>query len=241
MTATLLAARDDIEVRHGYTPAEVERLTRTVTRSSVAQALDPGDAYEGAWGSIVERILAADTAPAPGQLVTRARFALRHQVATETRGHGNRARRDLTGDVPAGSDRNYRRFWDWHASTTPSPEPRIIDRAALAQIMPRLTGADREALTALAEHGNARDAAAALGLDYYTLMRRVSRARARFLRLWHEGEAPSRPWRPDVRGDAGSFARYSTATRSRSNPLPEYWRRRREAERAACVREDQAS
>lgn len=42
-------------------------------------------------------------------------------------------------------------------------------------------------------------AAEALGLKYYTFCARVSRARAHFLQLWHEGEVPSTTWGNDRR------------------------------------------
>jgi hypothetical protein len=84
------------------------------------------------------------------------------------------------------------------------PEDRVIERIALAQIWPCLRPAHREALLALAAHGDYGLAARALGKPYSTFKADISRARREFLKLWHEGEAPSRPWVRDRRAGPGT-------------------------------------
>jgi hypothetical protein len=91
-------------------------------------------------------------------------------------------------------------YWDSVARHTASHEDAVIERTALWQIWEQLSACEREALLALAIHDEYATAANALGLQYYTYCARVRRARKRFLELWHEGEAPSRPWGRDRRG-----------------------------------------
>jgi hypothetical protein len=79
----------------------------------------------------------------------------------------------------------------------------VVDHLALAQIWPQLSDLHREALTALATHGQYDLAAASLGVTYQVLILRIRRARAAFKQLWHEGETPSRQWGRDERKRRG--------------------------------------
>ena len=70
----------------------------------------------------------------------------------------------------------------WTASRpTPSPEERVTDRVALAQIWPQLRPVHREVLAALAAHDDYGKAAAALGKSRKTFTTQVSQARRAFL------------------------------------------------------------
>jgi hypothetical protein len=116
----------------------------------------------------------------------------------------------------------FARYW-WggsgHRGTDPAPG--IVDRLALAAIWPKLTASQREALAALAATDDYRDAAVVLGLARPAFNARVATARHRFLALWHEGETPSRQYRPDKRH--GMFLRCGDApgTCRRGHPWDE--------------------
>jgi hypothetical protein len=64
--------------------------------------------------------------------------------------------------------------------------------------------ANRDALAALAAHGDYRRAVGALGISYVASKSRISEGRREFLALWHDGEAPSRPWVRDRRAGPGT-------------------------------------
>jgi len=104
----------------------------------------------------------------------------------------------------------------WTVPATPVEE-RVDESLTLAQIWPRLTRPEQDAVTAAAVL-SPREAAAALGVPYGTFSRHLAEARARFLRLWHEGERPSRLWagdRPAARRNPDSGRRRAMALGSR--------------------------
>jgi hypothetical protein len=93
----------------------------------------------------------------------------------------------------SGGTRAVPSFWRyWVSPGAAGPEEATVDRAALAQIMARLTPVQAGALLALAEHGSHQTAADALGVPVSTFESRLDRARSAFLVLWHEHEVPSR-------------------------------------------------
>jgi hypothetical protein len=98
----------------------------------------------------------------------------------------------------------FERYWRHVAAPDDGPEEKITERLALAQIWPHLRPVHREALAALAAHGDYQRAAQALGLPYATFKSRISTARREFLALWHDGETPSRPWVRDRRAGPGT-------------------------------------
>jgi hypothetical protein len=104
----------------------------------------------------------------------------------------------------------------------------VVDVLALRQIWPKLTWMQRAALLALARHDDYDKAAAELGIGYPTLLSHLHSARRQFLRWWHEHEAPSRPWRSDLRKrDPAAGPNYHTVTGT--------VRRRRGGGSAACA------
>jgi hypothetical protein len=154
--------------------------------------------YEAAWGAIAEHLYARDEPPTPGELIRAGWLAIRQ--------HGEAERQFLgrAHDGPAGPGRNFERYWRAVAAPDDGPEAGLIERMALAQIWPRLTPANRDALAALAAHGDYQRAAESLGLSYVTFKSRISMGRRQFLTLWHEGETPSRPWVRDRRAGPGT-------------------------------------
>lgn len=197
MTADRIAAEPPVEggIRWGYTIHDLDRITKiAIRRRSAYTACDIDERYAVAWHAAVEHLLTADTAPTVRDLTNVAwqaadyetRRTGEHQGYGRTRGDGSRS---------DGATVKFWAYWESHARITPSPETGIVDRLACAQIWPRLTPAQQQALETLAAVGDYQAAADALGLKYHTFCRRISTGRARFLELWLEGETPAARWR----------------------------------------------
>lgn len=208
------AASDPGAPPHGYALEEVDRLARRAARLPMAGLLDPDDAYEACWGAVIEHLYTAPAPPPPGHLFMRARDALQTAVA-DTRRHPGVVveHRGLTRV-------NFDRYWAWHRLPVPSPEALTVERAALGQIWTMLSPCDREARVALASAGTYQDAARVLRLTQRAFNQRIARARTRFLKLWHEHETPSRPWRRDIR--AREVFRQAAQRRGHGPPCPCY-------------------
>jgi hypothetical protein len=175
-------------IRHGYTLTELHRLAHIAARTPAASWLDARDAYDAAWHSLVEALLLTDKPPESGHLVVTARQAVFQTVRDERHHRGIPRAEPWAGQ---GAAPNFAKLWAGLVAHTPDHAPDIIDRQALADIWPALREVDRDALLALAATGDYRAAADLLGLRYSTLTVRLSNARRRFLRLWHQGETPS--------------------------------------------------
>lgn len=187
-----LAYEDVHALRHGYNLADLDVLARSALSRGWARNADRRLRYHLAWSGIAEALYAAEDRPEPSELVHAGWEAL-SGFLTDERHHW--------GLKPDGSERpSYALYWNEAVRVTPSPENGIVERLALWQVWARLRDVDREALLALAVHDEYGKAAAALGLRMGAYYRRVRLARLRFLRLWHEGEQPSRLWGNDRRG-----------------------------------------
>lgn len=101
-------------------------------------------------------------------------------------------------------ERGFERYWLDVAAPADSPEEKVTERLALAQIWPCLRPVNREALAALAAHEDYQRAAESLGISYKAFKSRISEGRREFLALWHDGEKPSRPWIRDRRAGPGT-------------------------------------
>lgn len=199
----MTTAPDRINLWHGYGLADIDRLARTAAACAFGgRILDPGDRYDTAWSAIAEALCAAEQAPTPRDLaytgmvaVNRAGRDYRH-----TRGLGERWGAS-EGDAP-----NFGRYWNEFRRVTSSPEDAVVDRLAVRQIWPRLSLPARQALYALAVHGDYPKAAASLGKTEKGLSCALARARAEFRALWHEHETPPRMW-----GKTGASGRRTVA------------------------------
>jgi hypothetical protein len=186
---------DNAELRHGYTLSQVAALSvYAVRRQLWHQAADFDERLEIAWHAIVEHIYASEQPPAPRDVIRAGWKAIGDDVARAQRFYGLDSH-----DRYAGTTAGFERYWWFAARPAPGPEDRVTERAALAQIWPRLRPAHREVLAALAAHGDYGLAAQSLGRSYKIFTFAVSQARREFLALWHEGETPSRPWGQDRR------------------------------------------
>jgi DNA-directed RNA polymerase specialized sigma24 family protein len=179
---------------HGYAIAALDDLAARVVRNNLHwwAAGDRGDQHAVAWEGIAEHLCSAATTPAERDLLEAGRRALAREVKDNMRHHG--ARRDGTNDGT-----NFARYWLWQARVSPSPEASVTDGLALRQILAALTARQQEAVSALAARGDYMLAAEMCGIRPQTFRSLIGRARREFLRLWHEGEEPSRPWGCDRR------------------------------------------
>lgn len=204
-------------LRHGYNLADLQQLTRFALRRVYGGSVDYRARHDVAWSAIAEALYAApaDQSPTPTDLVDAAQRAMAQHVRDDMRHHG-RDRHHPGQVMPM-----FASYWEGMQGRSPSPEGRVVEKTALWQIWPCLTDREREVLLALAAHENYRAAAEALGANPATFNVNVSKARKRFLALWHEGEIPSKPWGTDRRVD-----------RTHDRPLKVLARRARDRKRA---------
>lgn len=215
----------DQEVRYGYTLTAVHHLTKLAVNTAKGWfAMDYTDLMEAAWFGIVEHLHTAEHWPPRHDLVRAGQLAVNALVRDELHTHGY-YRRD--GHAGAGSMPAFSKFWANPA--VQAPEARVVERLTVAQIWPMLTGRQREAVTALAVHGDYLAAAEALGVKPQTFRSLLGRARKDFFALWHEGETPSKVWGTDRR----------VYRRETTDPA-ELERRARDAERARARRRSAA-
>lgn len=185
------------EPMHGYTLAGLDDITKLALHlDRWHRGGDTRDRYDAAWHAVVEHILTVEAPPTRSELVGVAIHASDLHVRSEMHHHGLSV--DHIGEeMPA-----FGRYWG--SAPTPSPEARVVERQALAQIWSSLTPGQQRALSALAATEDYDRAAAACGIGTNTLRVQISSGRRRFLALWHEGETPSRQWRMDRRIHARS-------------------------------------
>jgi hypothetical protein len=182
---------EDVELRHGYTLAQVNALSVwTVMHDRYCSFADVDERLEVAWHAIVEHLYTAVDAPARQEMVLAGWRAIREYVQKDAQFRGYNF---------AGADtrKGYVRYWN--SSHTAGPEERVTDYLALSQIWPHLKQSQRDLIVALAEqedYGSAAQAMGHLRRDYANNLRY---ARIAFRQLWHEGETPSKPWGADRR------------------------------------------
>jgi hypothetical protein len=185
----------DAQLRHGFTLSQVAALSVFAVRRQLwHQATDFDQRLEIAWHAIVEYIYASREPPAVREVIRVGWKAIEYDVSRTQRFYGLNAH-----DRYAGTTAGYERYWWFAAQPAPGPENGVTERVALSQIWPRLRPVHRDVLAALAAHGDYQLAAQSLGKTYKTFTFQISQARREFLALWHEHEAPSRPWGCDKR------------------------------------------
>lgn len=195
-------------VRWGYELRDIDAVAKLAVHTSFVHATDITDRYQAAWDGIVEALLCAERPPTQRDLVHDAREAIRSAVRDTYRLYGYAA---LTGYSGAESAANFVRYWHTVTAGQAPHEERVVEQLAVAQIWPTLSARQQQALTYLAAcDGDYAGAAQAMGVTSGTLAAHVSGGRARILRLWHQGEHPSRPWfeaRPGTRTTAAQAIR----------------------------------
>jgi hypothetical protein len=184
------------ELRHGYTLSQVRAMSLAlVNRQTWYQSVDFDQRLEVAWHAIIEHIYAAGEPPAIPDVFRAAERAVGRDVDQMHRFHGRN-----THDRYAGTTAGFERYWRTTAGLSPDHENTVTERVAAAQILPRLRPLNQQAIAALTDCEDYGLAAQALGISRHHFTGRISVARREFLRLWHEGETPSRPWAHDWRG-----------------------------------------
>jgi hypothetical protein len=205
----------DVEVRHGYTLAQVNAVSVwAVMHDRYCSFADTDERLEVAWHAIAEHLCTAAERPDRRDLILAGWRAISEYVDKDARFRGH----SFAGGGQ--TRKGFTRYW-----TDPDPvglEERVTDDVALGQIWPRLTQPERDLLAALAEHEDYGLAAEALGLPRHKYATEVGRARRAFRELWHEGETASGPWGADRRRQPGTgdynkpAATYRLAVRRRA-------------------------
>lgn len=171
----------------GYTLDGLDGLASRVVRNNMHwwPAGDRRDQHDTAWEGIAGHLCEAKAPPSERDLLEAGRAALAREVRDQMRHRGER--RDGSNDGT-----RFAAYWNWAAGCVPSPEGPAVERVALGQVLAALTPRQREALTALALHGDYWKAAAHLGIENQTFRALLGRARGEFRRLWFAPEAPPR-------------------------------------------------
>lgn len=185
------------DLRHGYTLDDLHGIARAAVSADRLMASDVKDRYDTAWSAIAEHLYAAEEPPGRQQLVRIGWQAIYQAVRDMRRDRGySDGYNNYDGTGP---DRP-RFLLFWGPQVTPSHEDRVVEREATRQIMATLTNPTyRDAVLALAVHGDYQQAADALGISYKALTARLVVARRQAIGLWHEGETPHRSRHPDRR------------------------------------------
>jgi hypothetical protein len=206
------------ELRHGYTLADLHNLARRAVAAAGPMASDAADRYAEARSVIAVALYEADRQPSEHDLVRAGRDAIWALMTAVRHHHGYYQDTVNGGFGPAGSGPRFQMYWQTIVGPESSHEDRVVERLALTQILPTLTPRQRQVVAALAEFDDHDPARSALGMNPSLYSVTLSDARRRFLGLWHQGEAPSRPWGTDRRAGCSY---------QRRNRMPEVWRKRR--------------
>jgi hypothetical protein len=146
--------------------------------------------YDVAWSAIALALAEAETWPRPEALVRAGWQAIYRDVREVQHLYGV-TRSGHSGAVASAP--RYCAYWSVH---TPATEAAYAERAtdvvAVRQIVPALTPALRDAALAVIAHPTYEAAAEALGIDYGTLVMRVSNLRKQFRGLWFAPETAPR-------------------------------------------------
>jgi hypothetical protein len=198
------------ELRHGYTVSQVRALSlAVVTRQTWYQSVDFDQRLEVAWHAIIEHLYTVSEPPAMPEVARAAEYAVSQDVQQMHRFYGRN-----THDRYAGTTAGFERYWRTSASLSAGHDTAVTERVAVTQIWPRLRPLNQDAIAALTNCEDYGLAASALGISRHTFTDRISVARREFLRLWHEGETPSRPWSYDRRASTGGIDALTSANRT---------------------------
>lgn len=187
----------NVPIRHGYTLAVIHELTLVAVRCELFyRSRSYADRIDIAWSAIVEHLYASEDVPSRRDLVNTGMTAISNWFVSEARTHGVNSSQWGRTTTPGV---NFERYWRVFTGPTPSPEERIVERLAVAQIWCELSPHIRKVITALAAHGDYHQAARSLGKTPDQLYSQIAYARRIFFSMWHEGEEPSHSWGHDRR------------------------------------------
>lgn len=197
---------EETAVRHGYSIESIQRIAKAaIHNDNWHMAGDTRAKLDTAIYGVIELLYTSDTRPEPYDLINAAWRACDDEVTQDLRRRG--VQRTERG---GGLMKHHVTYWlDWNRHGH-SPEGRVVEHAALRQILPLLTPRQLEAVELLALLEDYQAAADAMGIDYGTFKVTIANARKRFLAAWHEGETPSRMWGVDRRVQKRGVARTGT-------------------------------
>lgn len=167
-----------VEIRHGYTMADLDQAARIAMSRSIGPGLDYTDRYQAAWDGGVDHLLGADHPPDRQDLISAATRSLAGEWTAYRRRHGIA---DAGGVGP-----RFVAFW------TVVDDPvtdKILDRMALVSVWRSLDQKDRDVIAAMGMLGTRTRAADALGMDRDYYNERLRNARRRALRMWFAPDA----------------------------------------------------
>jgi hypothetical protein len=173
-----------MELRWGYTLADIDQFARIANRTVWTTAGDDSDRFETAWHGVVEALCAAEHWIPRHTLISAGQRAVLDMIGDHLRHHGwHRGQRRAVFET----------YWaDWLHFRSTSPEAGVVERVALMQVFVCLSPRQRKALLALAACGDYASAATAAGMSRSLLTVTLSNARRRFIALWMEGETPTK-------------------------------------------------
>lgn len=177
----------DMEVKHGYTLRDLDQMTRAAVIADRSMAADIDTRKGIAWSAIAEHLVTSEEPPHRQELIRVGWQAIYREVRTtyRERGYPDTAWADYEYEPRP----RFAQYWrDFLA--TPSHEGRLVEELAVGQVIAVLAPIYRDAVVALAVHGDYRRAAEGLDLKYSAFTDRLSTARRRVLAAWFEGETP---------------------------------------------------
>lgn len=224
----------DIEIRHGYTLADLEGIARSACRADRSLASDAATRYTVALSAIGLALAEAEDPPRREELVRIGWQAIYDEVRGMRHLYGFA---DKDGTRGVASSPRFVEFW-WHGTT--SFEDALVERLSIPAVLATLTATERAAVLALALHDDYRTAAAALDLRYSTLTVRLSNARKRWYRHWFAPDNPAHIKGTDRRVEAHGKALATHCAKGHEwTPENTRWRRgnRKARDCRACDRQ----
>lgn len=202
------------ELRYGYTLRDVQDIALYAARTSYGRSSSLEERLRAAWSGVVEYLYAADYWPSRDKLADAGRREVTRDQRAEWHHYGKSMHRPYEYSRTMSA---FQRYWCLMEKPYPAPDGAVVERLAVAQILPLMSPRERDVLLALAAYDTHQQAAAALGMNRGAFSSSLSYARRRFLALWHEGESPSRIWRIDRRVNAyGEVSNRTSAATLRS-------------------------
>lgn len=186
-------------VLHGYTLADLGEMTAAACRADRSLASDIRTRYDTAWSAIALAEADPDAPPTHAELVRVGWQAIYAEVREMRVVFGFKDREGTHGVASAP------RFVQYWTVRPAGHEDGLIERLAVGQVLTTLTGPYRDAVVALAVHGDYQASADALGISYAAFVGRIATARRRIYDLWYAPETPPRQRHTDRR--VGAYGR----------------------------------
>ncbi len=208
-------------IRHGYTVADLSRIAAFAVRAAARRGMrDLDEKRSAAMCALIETLHAHECDPGSSVLIRAAEDAISRESDRFWSNWGYNA-------TTKERQKGFPRYWH-RVPGTPLDEA-VTERVAVLQALAALTDRQQQVVHTLAETGDRRATALALGVDPTTISAVLGNARRAFMALWLEGETPRAK---DYRiGRANPYSAEAAAAR------PEIARRAvrvREARRAAA-------